>query len=153
MGCTYCYESSVGFLTSILVFDWLVDNFFKLLLLACFIFAGLELLALPPPALGLLWTFFGSSTGPLRASFGPCFLPLAFLRPLCLLAFSLLDLFFWPSGFLAYFAALVRLLHFECHHPDFAWCPHRMLSQGLSLAGTYRMPHLPCLFVPTRGGR
>ena len=93
-------------LVALFLIGWLI--ILKLLLLACFIFAGLELLALAllvltflrpasagfGPSLGLLWTFFGSSTGPLRASFGPCFLPLAFLRPLCLLAFSLLDLFF-----------------------------------------------------------
>ena len=93
MGCTYCYESSVGFLTSILVFDWLVDNFFKLLLLACFIFAGLELLALPPPALGLLWVSFGPSSGLLRALFGPPSVLASCLWPsygLCV---------FWPLAF------------------------------------------------------
>ena len=107
MGCTYCYESSVGFLTSILVFDWLVDNF-KAAAIGLLHFCGIgvfsagssgsDLFAFSLRRLrtffGPLWTFFGS-TGPLRASsFGPCFLPLAFLRPLCLLAFSFLDLFF-----------------------------------------------------------
>jgi len=69
MGCTYCYESSVGFLTSILVFDWLVDNFKAAaigLLHFCGIgafSAGSSFLRPASAALGLLWASFGPSSG------------------------------------------------------------------------------------------
>lgn len=77
MGCTYCYESSVGFLTSILVFDWLVDNF-KAAAIGLLHFCGIGAFSagssgsdLFASSLRRLWAFFGPPLDLLRVFYGP----------------------------------------------------------------------------------